>query len=179
MVAPSQRTRSGGTRSGSTSGAAIRVEGLAEFRRELRKLSEPRAWSKELAGLHRDLAKDMAAKAQAEARGMGGIQRHFADAIRGYGTAPAARLGITAGRKGERYWGAYAAFWGVKDNRTGWNNDGSKPNIKAEWVGNSWDVAVIGQGPYAINSTLATHQRYIVEKYGHAFDALARRAFPD
>ncbi len=42
MVAPSQRTRRGGTRSGSTSGAAIRVEGLAEFRRELRKLFDSR-----------------------------------------------------------------------------------------------------------------------------------------
>jgi len=67
----------------------------------------------------------------------------------------------------------------VKDNRTGWNEGGARPNIKPEWVGNAWDVAVVGQGPYAINSTLATNRDYIVERYGRSFDELARRAFPD
>lgn len=129
-------------------------------------------WSRELAKVHRTLAKQAAEWSRSEANAMGGVQKHFSDAIRGYGSAAAARIGIA---KPE----AYAAFWGAKQNRTGWNRGGSVPNIKDDWVGNAWDVARAGQGPYAINDALAEHMDDIVRLYGDAIDDLASRAFPD
>lgn len=158
-------------------GPAVQVRGLAEFRRELRGLSMPRAWSKQLAGVHRTIAKDLAPKAQERARSLGGQQRHFAGAIRGYGSAPAARLGIASAGKGQRNWGANAAMWGVKDNITGWNRS-TTPNLKVPWVGNTWDIAQ-GQGPTAIVDTIVEETPRIVNEYGTAIDHLARRAFPD
>lgn len=158
-------------------GPAVQVRGLAELRRELRKLEEPRVWTKELAGVHRSIAKDLAPKAQERARSLGGQPGHFAGAIRGYGSAPAARLGIASAGKGQRNWGANAAMWGVKDNITG-RNRSTTPNLKVPWVGNTWDV-VYGQGPTAIVDTIVAETPRIVNEYGDAIENLTRRAFPD
>lgn len=157
--------------------AAVRVEGLNAWRRELRKLEEPKVWTKELAAGNRGLAKSLAPLAQHRARSLGGQQRHFAEAIRGYGSASSARLGISSGGKGQRNYGANASTWGVKDNVSGWNKS-KTPNLKVPWVGNTWDIAA-GQGPTAIVETIVAETPYIIRTYGGVIDSVTRRAFPD
>lgn len=179
MAAPSRSIRGPGARTGSSSGAAIKVVGLKEFRKALRSLSEPKAWTKELSAIHKTIANEVTVRARAEASAMGGAQRHFAGAIRGYGTAQAARVGLSSADQGGRNWGANAAFWGVKDSTSGWNDGNSVPNLKDPWVGNSWDTGVAGQGPYAINDAVAAELPRIEDQYGDAFEDLAHRAFPD
>lgn len=156
--------------------AAVQVVGLAELRKELRKLEEPKGWTRELAKVHRTLARDLQPRAQAEAASLGGQQRHFAKAIKGYGNASGARLGIASAGKGQRNWGANAATWGVKDNVTGWNRSGT-PNLKVPWVGNTWDVQQ-GQGPQPIVNTIVRETPHIVNAYGGMVDDLTRLAFP-
>ena len=154
---------------------AVQVVGLTELRRELRKLEEPRGWTRELSSVHRTLALDLEPKAQAAAASLGGQQRHFARSIKGYGSATGARLGIASAGKGQKNWGANAATWGVVDNITGWNRS-STPNLKVRWVGNTWDVAQ-GQGPEPIVDTIVRETPHIVNSYGGMVDDLTRRAF--
>lgn len=148
---------------------AVEVVGLKELRRELRRLDDPRGWTKQLTAVNRGLGRQGAQWAQGAAGGMGGVQAHFAGSIRGYGNASGARIGV-AGK-------ANAAFWGAKQ-RTGWNARNQTAN-QPEWVGAGWEVAVAGQGPYAINSALAAHVDDIVDLYAEGIDDLTRRAFPD
>lgn len=168
MAAPSRAIRGPGTRSGSTSG--VEITGLRAFRKELKTLENPRQWTTELGRLNRTIAKEAAAESRSAAQAMGGPQRHFAAAIKGYGSAAAARVRIADEN-------AYAAFWGAKQ-RTGWNAGNQTPN-QPEWVGASWDVAVRGQGPYAINDTIAENADRYADMYGDGLMDIARRAFPD
>lgn len=168
MAAPSKGIRGPGTRSGSTSG--VEVLGLSAFRKELRQLEDPKPWTRELGKVNREVAKQGAEWARAAASAMGGPQKHFAGAIRGYGSAASARIAI-------KDQDAYAAFWGAKQ-RTGWNAGNQTPN-QPEWVGNSWDAAVRGQGPYAINDALATRIRQLEALYINGINDITRRAFPD
>lgn len=167
------RRRGATSVSGASSG--VQIVGLPELRRELRKLDDPKGWTKELSLANRTIAKKAAAWAQSEASGMGGPQAHFARAIRGYGTVTGARIGINNGN-------ANAAFWGAK-KRTGWyargRYSGSSGQQHERWIGNGWDVARRGQGPYAINASLADNLNRIVDLYGDAIDDITRRAFPD
>lgn len=158
-------------------GPAVQVEGLSGWLREVRRLEEPKTWTRELVGTHKAIAKHIEPLAQAEARSLGSQQRHFAGAIKGYGTTTAARLAIQGGRKGQRNWGANASTWGVVDNVTGWNRS-STPNLKVSWVGNSWDIAQ-GQGPTALVNPIVRETPWVINTYGRAFDSLSRRAFPD
>lgn len=79
---------------------------------------------------------------------MGGEQRHFASAIKGRGTVTGARIQI------DGLAGSDGAFWGAKQYRQ------FNP-----WVGNSWSAGVAGQGPYAINDTIAEMQDEIQQMY--------------
>lgn len=178
MAPPSRRApRPGGRgtdRTGATSGAAVQVVGLKELRRELKKLEEPREWSKALGRIHREVAKAVAETARGYATQMGGSQKHFAAAIRGYGSAPAARLAIADPK-------AFGAFWGAKQRWTGWNarnGDQGRPN-QPEWVGNTFPVGVRGQGPYAVNDAIADRLPWIEEHFADQIDDLLKQAFPD
>jgi hypothetical protein len=145
------------------SSLAVEVVGLPAFRKQLRQLENPRRWTTELGRVHRDLAKDVASAARGAASGMGGPQRKFAGAIVGRGGASGARIGLRGND-------ANAAFWGAKQ-RTGWNAGTETPNLP-KWVGNSWEVGAAGQGPYAINATIAARMDEILEQYGDAIDRL-------
>jgi len=155
----------------------INVVGLDEFRKELKKLEEPKAWTRELTATHKLIARDVTAKARTKAEGMGGPYRHFARAIRGYGTQTSARVGIGSAGRGQRNWGANATFWGVKDPVSGWNRSRT-PNLVTEWVGAQWDIAP-GQGPVAIVDTIVAETPHIIERYGDALEDITRRAFPN
>lgn len=170
-------TSSVASRSGAASGAAIRVRGLRELGSELR--SADKAWPKELRAAHKRIADRAAQWAQAKAQALGGIHAKAAGAIKGYATQANARVGVNAGRS---YPFANAAFWGMKAP-SGWYAKpqywGSGTPQHPPWVGNTWDVAVHGQGPYAINAALADHLDDIEDAYLDAVDAVTRRAFPD
>ena len=170
MPAPSRARRGAGTRSGGSAGVAVEVDGLADFRRELRQLEEPRQWSAKLGRLHRELAQKVAGWASFTASGMGGATGHFAGALAGRGSVTGARIQVANPA-------ANAAFWGAKQ-RTGWNAGNDTPNLP-EWVGNAWDVGVAGQGPYAINDTIAAKGPEILDMYGEAVEDIASAAFPN
>lgn len=159
-------------RSGPSSGAQI--VGLKELRRELKAL-HPR-WPQALTAIHKKIATEVAIKAQSRARSLGGVYAKAAPGIKGYGTTTNARVGVLAGKRTPM---ANAAFWGAK-RRTGWNarNTDSAPQFPA-WVGNTWEAGVRGQGPYAINPTIAAETDRIVEQYGDMVEDLVAKAFPD
>lgn len=155
--------------------AAVKVEGLKEFRRELRALDRTngnRAWSRELTKAHRDLGQMIATLSAGAAAGMGGPQAHFSGAIRGRGTQVSAKVGVLPR--------ANAAFWGAK-KRTGWFGApryGQSTGVQhPPWVGNGWTAGGPG-GPYAINETIRSNLRGIEHVYAQMIDRVTRRAFP-
>jgi hypothetical protein len=162
-------------RSGASSGATI--TGLAEFRRALKAVGPE--WPKELRRVNKALSVTAAGRAQRAARSMGGVQARAADAIRPRANQREVRLTVVP-TKGAPM--ANVAFWGAK-KRTGWYSRFRYKDVPTpqhpEWVGNTWDVAVAGQGPYAINASLAQHMPEYLDDYMEMLDDLARRAFPE
>lgn len=159
--------------SGSTSGAELR--GFTEFRKELKALGPE--WPKELRKVYKATSDRAANWARAKARAMGGVQEKFAGAIRGYANQRSARVGVNTGPRS----GAGPAFWGAK-RHTGWYAKGRYHDSTPQhppWVGNSWDAAVHGQGPYAINAALADHLDDVVDEFAEMVDDLTHRAFPE
>lgn len=153
--------------------SAVQVQGLAELRKELRLLNGGKKWASELGKVSRKVSRAATLWARGEAVGMGGVQAHFARSIRGAGGAAGARIAV--GKE------ANAAFWGAK-KRTGWyaspRFSGGKGN-QPDWVGATWQVAVAGQGPYAINAALAAHINELIDMYADGIDDITSRAFPD
>jgi hypothetical protein len=165
-------------RSGASSGAQILyVRNLRELRKEMKQSGTE--WPKEMARGHRDLARLGARWAQSEARAMGGVQSRAAAAIKGKGSQVEALIYISpSGRTAM----ANVAFWGAK-RQTGWYGafryrDSATPQHDT-WVGNTWDVAVRGQGPYAINWALAKRLPEIDRIYAEMVERVFRDAFPD
>jgi len=152
----------------------IDVRGLREFRSALK--SANAAFPKELAAVHRAIANDAASRARSEARGAGGQQAKYADSIKGRGTER--RIRISVGGKG----GARAAFFGAK-RHSGWYGWRRYRNSETpqfpKWVGNGWEVAQYGEGPYSINPALARYLPEILDRYVEMLTKLSRKAFPE
>lgn len=161
--------------SGDTSGANI--IGLPEFLRALRSMDGN--WDAALSLAHQKIASKGAAYARAQARGMGGVQAKSASAIGERHDARRATVAVLP----SRYLDAMAnvAFWGAK-RHTGWYSrrrySDSTPQ-HPKWIGNSWEVAVRGQGPYAINDALATHRERLLDEYLVELDRISKEAFPE
>ena len=150
-------------------GPAVEVEGLAEFRRQLKAVDK--AWTKELTKAHRALGVQVRDWSRAEARSMGGPFAKFAGKINAGGRATGAWAGIQPV--------ANAVFWGAKKH-TGWYSRPRFFDSSAQhppWVGNSWDVGGT-DGPYAINRTIRNRSDEIVERFGVLIDQICRDAFP-
>lgn len=151
----------------------VEVTGLREFRKAL-KAMHPR-WPQALADVHKQIAEQGAEASRFQAYGMGGVQRKAADGIRGIGNMREARIGVSGGISN-------AAFWGAK-KRTGWYANpryrvSGAPNLP-QWVGNSWEPAVAGQGPYAINDALAAYMPRLMDEYADMIEKLSKAAFPE
>lgn len=146
----------------------VHIRGLEEFRAALREaaLAEPRA----MAEANTKIAKDVAAEARLFAVGEGAQQRHFAKFIVGIGTPQGASIGLR-GRT------ANAVFWGGF-RHTGWYKGKPGPSQFKPWVGNSWRVGELGQGPYAINPAVAHGEPMIIKTYEEMVGHLLRFAFP-
>lgn len=168
MAPPSRSSRATRGREGSTAG--VYLVGWTELRADLKALTDDGRWAKELNKVHNTVAREASADARSWAREMGGSQRHFAKAIRGRGGARGARIAVVDGN-------AFGAFWGAKQRWTGWNKEreGRRPN-QPSWVGNSWDVAVSGQGPIAINDALAEGLPRYMQMFAEGIDDVTRRA---
>lgn len=149
------------------------VRGLAEFRADLKKLDNSSRWTKDLGKSQREIATKVAGWSRFAASGMGGPYAHFASSIVGTGGATGARVGLRGSS-------ANTTFWGAK-KRTGWYAAGkyaeSTGRQHPKWVGASWDVGVSGQGPYAINPTIAAKSEQILAMYGEAVDRITAEAF--
>lgn len=152
----------------------FRLLGLANFDRSLAQI--PREWAKVEREVLKTIADEGARRAQAKARGLGGVQAKSAKAIRGTVARGEARIGVTAGRGVPM---AAAAFWGAK-RHTGWYAKPQYRNGPAQhdpWVGNGWDVAVAGTGPYAINDALAEYLPELLDDFREGLDDAFDPAF--
>lgn len=187
-----------------TGGAAVKIEGLDDFRKRLAEAGDPKAVKAHFKRAEKIIAQRVALVANAEAAGSSGVTRHYPKGVKGKSTARGAS--VYPWKKA-----SYPAFWGAKPGkRSGWNrtsylrknakthtsvrtnapgkssasavrtrrNLGGKPQFPA-WVGNSWQAGVRGQGPYAINSAVADSRPQIEQMYLKAMEQVARRAFPD
>ena len=146
----------------------VQISGLDEFRVALRAaaVAEHKAATK----ANTKIAKVVAADAQLFAVGEGAQQRHFARFIVGRGS----RTGASVGLRGSA---ANAAFWGGF-RHTGWYSTKPGPSQFKPWVGNSWQVGVPGQGPYAINPAIAHESDNIIRSYSEMIDEITKQAFP-
>ena len=83
----------------------------------------------------------------------------------GIATQTQARVEVAGQRSPKGKARANPAFWGR--------------NSQGNWIGTSWDVGVSGEGPYAINETIARRYVEIEARMRRLIDDLAGRAFPD
>lgn len=147
-------------------GAAVRVDGLAELRRGLKRMAP------EVQQEFKDALKAMAEESAIDARGaaQGGTrqQQRAAYNIVGSGTLSGGQVVLTAGNDLPF---ALGAFWGSKRPQF--------PGLR--WVGKSWEAGVHGQGPYFINDAIADDAEQIEATLEDLVDrlALTTRAFPD
>ena len=136
-------------------------------------------WDAALSLAHQKIASKGAAYSRAAARGMGGVQAKAASAIGEKHTPARASVAVLPSRYLDPM--ANVAFWGAK-KRTGWyakGRYGLNTRQHPVWIGNSWEVAVHGQGPYAINDALATHREELLDQYVIEIDRIAHEAFPE
>lgn len=145
------------------------IPDLTAWRRDMR--ATGKEWAIELYRAERPIGVALAVQARLMAVGTGPAQAHFAPWIVGGAGVDGASVGLR-GRD------ANAVFWGAK-KRTGWNalNTNSAPQFPG-WVGDDWDVGVVGQGPLAINPAIAHEMPWILARYEHVIDDVTRKAFP-
>lgn len=156
--------------------SAYGVDGLAEFRRELRALGPK--WPRELTKVHKAASTRVQRRARFLARSMGGVQAHAAVTIKAYATATKASVGVSPTSAHPE---AFVAFWGA-EKRTGWFARPRYAGLFSQhlpWVGSNWDPGRRGQGPYAINDAVADELPKVIEEYGRGIDNLMARAFPN
>lgn len=177
------------------SGVASTIEGLTEFRQHLKGLDA--AWARQQSRLMKSIAQEAAHDARAVAEAKGGVYAKSAAAIVPLGPyTTSARLAVVPGAGTEM---AQATFWGTL-RRTGWYakhrytpggaathalRHGIGAALPARkrakgyglqhpmWVGNTWDTAVAGQGPYALNDALATNVARYLERLEAGLEDLA------
>jgi len=151
---------------------AVEVTGLKEFRAALKALGPE--WPKALTEVHQQIGRRGAALARGRASTP--LQAKAQNTIKGRGTQRSATIAVS-GMKGL----GNVAFWGAK-RHTGWYGKSryrASPAQHPKWVGNSWDAAVHGQGPYAINDALADNLPDIIDQYVNMINILAAKAFPE
>ena len=154
----------------------VRIEGMKEFRRELRKVDGTKS-SKALKKVYRQVAQMEQRHARANATAAGGAFAKARTAIKGDQTIKSASLGIS---RSNRIPFAAATFWGTK-KRSGWyareRYDQSRGQQHPEWVGNTWSVGSFTEGPYVINYTIAEDMDEIVGEFSKGLDEMFAEAF--
>lgn len=148
---------------------AVKVRGLDEFRREIKKVDKE--FGKELRQVHLAIAKMVAGRAQAAA------PARVTKAIRPRATQKSA---FVQTRTVPPY--ALGVFWGMR-RRSGWyaahRYRGSSGRQFEPWVGNQWDPGETGGQPYFIGPAINDSVDEVIDMYGDAIEKLAGKAFPD
>ena len=155
----------------------VQVVGLREFLSMLRKMDGN--WDAALSLAHQKIASKGAAFSRSAARGKGGVQAKAASAIGEKHTPARASVAVLPSRYLDPM--ANVAFWGAKQH-SGWYRKPRYANSTRQhpvWIGNNWEVAVHGQGPYAINDALATNREELLDQYLIEIERIAREAFPE
>lgn len=135
--------------------AAIQVEGLREFRRELRSVDDK--WPKVLKRAHQEAADLAAEYARGGADAEGGVVAKAAFSIRAAATTTGGRL--RWGGRGFEF--ADGAFFGALQYQR------FRP-----WIGQSWETGKAGEGPYGINDAIAARKDEIGEVYLDALEGV-------
>lgn len=145
----------------------VKVDGLDDFRRDLRRVDDDEAMTK----ANKRVADLL------EARTKAASPPHVARAISGSGGRLAAELVV-----GPSPPHALVGVMGAK-RRTGWY---SLPPYREStgrqfppWVGTSWDPGERGGAPYHLGPVINASVDDVADIYADEFEQAARRAFPD
>lgn len=152
--------------------AAVEIEGLKEFRKELKALGPE--WPKALRKQYKAISDKVAQSAQAKASSLGGVHAKAAPGIKGYATADSGAVGVPSGGV------AAVGVWGAKKH-TGWYAKpqfANSPPQHPKWVGNSWEPGGSG-GPYGVNAAIAAELPFIEKAFTAVVDDVTKQAFPD
>lgn len=148
----------------------VTIEGLTEFRRELRKLDD-RDLRRGMTKIHRDIA--ILVKARAQAAAPGDVKR----SIGRRATQAGAFLVLKPNPPR-----AFGVFFGAK-RRFGWYRAGRYEHSAGKqfdaWVGNQWDPGETGAEPYYIGPAINRSIDEVINIAADGIEDLARRAFPD
>lgn len=152
----------------------VRIRGLQEFRRELRKANG--SLSNEMRTIHRRVSDLVARRAQASMAGGGRQASAAAGAIKARATNRSATIDTVAKPPF-----ALGVIWGQR-RRSGWyaakRYEGSSGRQFPKWVGNQWDPGDFGGKPYHVGDAINDSLDEIDEIYLEGIDELTRRAFP-
>ncbi len=142
------------------SGGSIQIEGLRDFNRALKQVSDQ--YPKQVKDANYDLAREVATRAKTRAMGEGGSARKAAASLRASRSANASAVSGGGPR--------YPYFWGAEF--------GSKRygQFKA-WRGNQWGGWDGGPG-YFLHPTIRNDARKLIDDYMKRLDELAAEAFP-
>jgi hypothetical protein len=151
---------------------AIRIEGLAAFRAELRAIDA--GWGRALTKANKEIGDKVAQRARGLAGNYGRMTAAAASSIRPTATQTAAKI-AAGGNPGF----ALAAIYGAK-RHSGWygnarHHSATTPQFP-EWVGNAWEVGGSG-GPRGINDAVREMRDEIPRLYEKAITELTAAAF--
>lgn len=152
---------------------SIEIEGAKELRAALRATGS--AWPKELRKGYKRISDHVADAGRRRATSLGGVHALSAPGIRPYATQTNASVGVREGRV------EAVGIWGAKKH-TGWyarERYASSPPQHPEWVGNNWEPATVGQGPYGLNDALAREVPWVLDAFADVVLDVTGRAFPD
>lgn len=150
-------------------GAAIRVEGLDELRRELRKLDDA-GLTNALRQANYDVAEHVIARAKAAASTK--LQRKAADSMTA--SRQAARAQINAGGSKAPFFGGAEFGAGQGQRRVGPSGRQFLGHNQFEaWRGNGMDAG------YFLYPTIRDETDEIIDIYGDEIERISRKAFPD
>lgn len=170
--------------------AGVEVKGLKQFRRDLK--AADAKYPKELRALHKRIADRVSVDARKKAQSLGGVHAKAAAAIKPRATQTEARLSVVPQKRTAM---ANVAFFGARA-RTGWYShyryaSSARTSLARRvtgrvrgvqhpgWVGNSWEIAKRGEGPYALNDAIRTNVKWAQSELLDGMDKLAARAFPE
>jgi hypothetical protein len=135
--------------------------------------------TKELKAAYREVAGFLARAAQVRARTGTPLQRKMVKAIKpGATVSRGPTVKVSAAKTTPA---AFPAFWGI-ERRLGWFAKDkyaaytSQDQKLPKWVGNTWDTAVKGQGPYRINDAFADEVDRALDVMARAIAKAAERA---
>lgn len=151
----------------------VEIVGLREFVSALKRVGPE--WPKALREVLGIIAEEGRDQSRRRAKGMGGVQSKAAGAIGKRATNKGASVTVATGSAL-----GGVAFFGAK-RHAGWYSRARYSNSTPQfdpWVGSSWEVAVAGEGPYAINDALAAYLPYLDQHFQEMIDELASAAFP-